>query len=137
MKIRTLGVICLLACFAVAAPLIAGQGKAAPADPLTGTWTGDWGPSAQDRNQVSVDLKWDGRALTGMVKSVRPARPDVAITKASYDAATGVVKMEAEASNPRSGQKVTYVIDGKLAANSMSGSWNHDSSKGDFKLSKQ
>ena len=45
--------------------------------------------------------------------------------------------MEAEASNPRSGQKVTYVIDAKLAGNSMSGSWNHDNSKGDFKLTKQ
>jgi len=137
MKIRTLGVICLLACFAFAAPLSAGQGKAAPADPVTGTWTGDWGPNAQDRNQVSVELKLTGGALTGTVKSVRPARPDVAISKATFDAGSGTVKMEAEASNPRSGQKVTYVIDAKLAGNSMTGSWNHDNTKGDFKLTKQ
>ena len=24
---------------------------------------GDWGPSAADRNQVTVELKWDGKAL--------------------------------------------------------------------------
>ena len=36
-------------------------------DPLSGTWTGDWGPSTQDRNQVTVELKWDGKILTGNV----------------------------------------------------------------------
>ena len=29
---------------------------AAVADPLSGTWTGDWGPSAMDRNQVTVEF---------------------------------------------------------------------------------
>ena len=36
-------------------------------DPLSGTWTGDWGPSERDRNQATVELKWDGKALTGTV----------------------------------------------------------------------
>ena len=31
---------------------------------LNGTWVGDWGPSANDRNQVTVELKWDGKNLT-------------------------------------------------------------------------
>ena len=135
MNVRRLSVIGLLACLAVA--VVAGQGKAlAQSDVLSGTWTGDWGPNAADRNQVSVDLKWDGKALTGTVRSTRPARPDVSISNATFDAATGVVKMEAEARNPRSGQAVKYVIDGKLSGTSMSGSWNHDNSKGDFKLTK-
>ncbi len=43
--------------------LFAWQGS----DPLTGTWKGDWGPSAADRNQVTLELKWDGKALTGTV----------------------------------------------------------------------
>ena len=45
--------------------------------------------------------------------------------------------MEAEAPSPRGGAAVHFVIDGKLANGSMSGSWNHDNSKGDFKLTKK
>jgi hypothetical protein len=36
-------------------------------DPLSGTWSGDWGPTPTHRNQVTVELKWDGKELTGKV----------------------------------------------------------------------
>jgi hypothetical protein len=124
--------LCLLAGLAVTP--ITGWTQQAAADPLTGTWVGDWGPNANDRNQVRVDLKWDGKALTGVVHSVRPARPDVTLQKATYTASTGSVHLEAEATNPRSGAAVHYVIEGKLANGAMTGSWNHDATKGDFKL---
>lgn len=137
MKARTLSVICLLACLALVIPALAQRGPAAPADPLTGNWTGDWGPNAGDRNQVSVDLKWDGKALTGVVKSVNPSRADVPISNSSYAAATQTVKMEAQAVNPRTNSPVKYVIEGKLNGNTITGSWNHDASKGDFKLTKK
>ena len=52
----------LLACLALALPLLA-------QDPVSGTWTGDWGPSLYDRNPVTVDLKWDGKVLSGNVNS--------------------------------------------------------------------
>lgn len=134
---RTLSVVCLLACIAIALPIIAQQKSAAPADPLSGTWTGDWGPSAGDRNQVSVDLKLAAGAVTGTVKSVTPTRDDVAISKGTYTAAGNKVHLEAEAKNPRSGQTVKYIIEGTLAGTSMTGSWNHDAVKGDFKLTKK
>jgi len=137
MKVRTISVFCLLACLAVAIPIVAQQKSAAPADPLTGTWTGDWGPNAADRNQVSIDLKWDGKALTGTVHSVNPKRDDVMVSKSTFTASTGAVHMETEVKNPRSGQTVHYIIEGKLAGTSMTGSWNHDASKGDFKLTKK
>ena len=63
MKNKIAILICLLACLAIAIPMVAQQRAAvANADPLSGTWTGDWGPNAGDRNQVSLDLKWDGKA---------------------------------------------------------------------------
>ena len=129
MKVRTLSVICLLTCL-IAIPALAVQ-----SDPLSGTWAGDWGPNASDRNQVSVDLKWDGKALTGVVKTAN--RPEVALGASTYDAATRTVKRQAEAKNPRSGQAVKYVIEGKLEGTSMTGSWTHDNTKGDFKLTKK
>ena len=137
MRARLVTVVCFLACLAIAVPMMARQGAAPAADPLSGTWTGDWGPSAGDRNMVSVELKLSGTALAGTVKSTQPARPDVALTKSTYTPATGAVHMEAQATNPRGGAAVHYIIDGKLTNGSMTGSWNHDASKGDFKLTKK
>jgi hypothetical protein len=133
---RTLSVICLLACVAIALPIIAQQ-KSAAGDPLSGTWTGDWGPNERDRNQVSVDLKMAGTAVTGTVQSVTPKRDDVAISKGTYTATGNKVHLEAEAKNPRSGAVVKYVIEGTIAGTSMTGTWNHDAVKGDFKLTKK
>ena len=41
------------------------------------------------------------------------------------------------AKNPRSGANVKYVIEGKLEGTNLTGSWNHDNTKGDFKLTKK
>jgi hypothetical protein len=108
--------------------------SAAPpsADALTGTWTGDWGPSANDRNMVTVELKWDGSALTG---TVNPGPQAVPLAKASYAADTGTIMMEADAVG-HGGEKVHYVIEGKVEGTTMSGSWTHENRTGDFKISK-
>jgi biopolymer transport protein ExbD len=136
MRARLVTVVCLLVCLAIAIPMVAQQRATPAADPLSGTWTGDWGPNAQDRNQVSVELKYDGKKeLTGTVKSINYQRPDVALTKSTYTAATNAVHMEADATGR--GGAVHYIIDGKLTGTSMAGSWNHDSTKGDFKLTKK
>ena len=134
MKVRTLSVICLLTCLVVAAPTLAQRGPA-QSDPLTGTWSGDWGPNAQDRNQVTVDLKWDGKVLTGVVRTT--GRPEVNLSNSTFDATTRTVKMEAEAKNTRTNANIKYLIDGKLDGTTLSGSWNHDNVKGDFKLTKK
>jgi len=137
MRARIVTAVCLLACLAIAIPMVAQQRATPAADPVSGTWTGDWGPSPGDRNMVSVELKLNGTALTGTVKSVQPSRPDVTLTKSTFTAATSSVHLEAEATNPRGGAVVHYVIDGKLTNGSMVGTWNHDATKGDFKLTRK
>jgi hypothetical protein len=127
-------IVALLICLTVAVPLFALQRGS---DPLTGTWTGDWGPSPGDRNTVNVDLKLNGKMVTGVVHSINFQRPDVMLEKSTFDPNTGTVHMEADAANPGGGAKVHYVIDGKLANGMMTGSWNHDGKKGDFKLTKK
>lgn len=104
----------------------------ASADPLTGTWKGDWGPTAEHRNPVVLELKWDGTALTG---TVNPGPNAVMLTKASFNKDTGMVAMEADAKGHK-GETVHYTIEGKVEGTSMTGSWNHDDKKGDFKLMK-
>jgi uncharacterized protein (DUF2147 family) len=105
----------------------------ASADPLTGTWKGDWGPTAEHRNPVTLDLKLDGTNVTG---TVNPGGPnEVALTKGSFAKDTNMVTMEADAKD-HTGKAVHYMIEGKLEGTTMSGSWTHDDKKGDFKVTK-
>jgi hypothetical protein len=105
----------------------------AAADPLSGTWTGDWGPTPTHRNQATVELKWDGKTLSG---TVNPGPNAVEIKKATFDPQSGAIHMEADATSRRGGQ-VHYLIDGKVEGNTMTGTWNHDDRKGDFKITKK
>ena len=127
---RTLrGLLFFGCCLLFAASLFAQRGAT---DPLSGTWTGDWGPTATHRNSVTVELKWDGKALTG---TVNPGPQAIPLKSATFDAASNSVRMEADARG-RGGQ-VHYTIEGKLANGTMTGSWNHDNQKGDFKITKK
>lgn len=130
MRLKATAAAYLLMCLTIAACM--GAEKSAT-DPLTGTWTGDWGPSAADRNEVTVELKWDGEALTG---TVNPGPNAVELQNGTFDAETGAVHMEADATG-RGGNEIHYVIDGKVENDTMTGSWNHDDRKGDFKITKQ
>ncbi len=108
-------------------------GFAQKADPLTGTWVGDWGPSPDDRNQVTLELKYDGKTVTG---TVNPGPNAVALQKATFDPKTNAVHFEADAKSRR-GDSIHYVIDGKVEKGVMTGSWSHDNRKGDFKITKK
>lgn len=104
----------------------------ATADSVSGTWTGDWGPTETHRNNVSLDLKLDGTNVTG---SVNPGPDAVALTSGSFSPDTGMIKMEADAPGA-GGATVHFMIEGKVEGTTMSGTWMHDDKKGDFKLTK-
>ena len=127
---KMIHLVCLAACLVFAASAFA---QKAGEDPMSGTWTGDWGPSPDDRNQVTVELKWDGKNLTG---TVNPGENAVALQKATFDSKTGAVHFEADTKNRR-GNPIHYVIEGKVAKGTMTGSWSHDNRKGDFKITKK
>jgi len=118
---------CLLICIA-ALPIF----SQTAADSVSGTWSGDWGPTATHRNNVTVQLKWDGKALTGVVN---PGPQAITLQKTSFDPKTGAVHLEADADN--NGTKVHFVIEGKVDKGTMAGSWTHDNRKGDFKITKK
>jgi hypothetical protein len=126
MKLKTPYLIGLLFCLSALVAF-------AQSDALSGTWSGDWGPSATHRNPVTVQLKWDGKVLAG---TVNPGPNAITLQKTSFDPKTGTVHMEAEAQG-RGGAKAYFIIDGKLENGALSGSWNHDNRKGDFKISKK
>src|SRR2546427_11515397 len=77
-------------------------------DPLTGTWKGDWGPSATDRNEVTLELKWDGKSLTGVVN---PGPDAIAIENSTFDPSTMKIHLEANLAR----RNLRYVVDGTVA----------------------
>jgi hypothetical protein len=102
-------------------------------DPISGKWSGDWGPNKFDRNPVTVDFKLAGKAITGTVNSEGKVVP---VKNGTFDPKTNAFHMEADAPGP--GDRVVhFVIDGKLENNTLAGSWNHDARKGDFKITKE
>jgi hypothetical protein len=114
----------------VAAPALAQFGH-----PLKGTWSGDWGPTKENRARILLELHWDGKSITG---TINPGPRAVAIKKAELNAETWDVHIEAEGKDA-SGAAVSYVIDGKLEnigayQRILSGTWIEGGKKGDFKL---
>src|SRR5262252_7584172 len=118
MKLKIVSLFSVLTCLVIVASALA-QG-----DPLSGTWTGDWGPSPNDRNDVTLQLKWDGKALTGNITGGTNVSGQIPLQKTSFDPKTGAVHMEADASSR--GRTIHYVVDGKVDKGMMAGSWNHD-----------
>ena len=116
----------------LAAPVLAQEGH-----PVVGTWYGDWGPSPQQRHDVTVIMTWDGKTIGG---TIDPGPDAVPFKTATLDSSTWTVHIEAERAD-KGGLTVRHVIDGKLANlgsynRTLSGTWTQGATKGDFKLTR-
>jgi hypothetical protein len=130
MRFPVRGTTILLAAFLVAAPALAQFGH-----PLKGTWSGDWGPTKENRTHVVLELNWDGKAITG---NINPGPKAVPLKRAELNAETWGVHFEGDGKDA-AGAAVHYVIDGKLEnvgayARVLSGTWTEGGKKGDFKV---
>jgi hypothetical protein len=102
-------------------------------DAPSGTWSGDYGPDADRRESISVDLRWEATNLRGVVHSGVRSLP---LSKASFTPETGTIAMEFDAQG-NGGRTVHYVIEGKVTGNTMSGTWTREDQRGDFRVTKQ
>jgi hypothetical protein len=105
--------------------------------PLKGTWSGDWGPTREDRRRVLLDLHWDGKAVTG---TINPGPNAVRLQKASVEPSTWAVRLEAEGPGP-AGATIRYLIEGKIEnlgayRRVLSGTWTQGAERGDFRLTR-
>ena len=101
--------------------------------PPSGTWSGDYGPDAERRESIRLDLTWEGENLRGVVHT---GFRDLPVEKVSFKPDAGTIAMEFEAQG-NNGQAVHYIIEGKVQGDAMSGTWIHDSQRGDFRLRKR
>src|SRR5215470_9011643 len=103
--------------------------------PLKKTWSGDWGPTKENRTHIVLELNWDGKAITG---NINPGPKAVPLKRAELNPDTWGVHFEGDGKDA-SGAAVHYVIDGKLEnigayARVLSGTWTEGGKKGDFKV---
>jgi hypothetical protein len=102
-------------------------------DPITGTWSGDYGPDAERRDPVKLELTLKDGKLDGTIHAGPRSLP---IRTASFVLDTGAITMEFDAQG-NNGQTVHYRAEGKVEGKQMSGSWTHDAQRGDFKVTRQ
>jgi hypothetical protein len=90
--------------------LLASLGFAQEGHPLVGSWHGSWGTSPTKQTDATFILKWDGKDITGMIN---PGLDTIKIQKASLDASTWTVHIEADTKDA-AGKAVHLVIEGKI-----------------------
>jgi hypothetical protein len=117
----------VLVCLGVAAAGLAQEGH-----PLTGTWTGDWGPSATQRNHVTLVMNWDGSNVTG---TLNPGPDSAPLAGVFLDVTTWTVRIEADAKDGH------ISAEGKLEDiasphRKLAGTWRQGTAKGDFRITR-
>ena len=105
--------------------------------PLTGTWSGDWGPAATTRTHLTVVMEWDGRNVTG---TINPGPDAVPLAAVRLDVTDWTVRIEAEAKDS-SGRPVRIAAQGRLDDigswhRTLSGTWTEGGVSGDFRLTR-
>ena len=121
-----------LSCLILAASAPAQEGH-----PLTGTWTGDWGPNTTQRTHLTFVMAWDGKNVTG---TLNPGENAIQVGSVSLDVTNWTVRFEADGKD-QSGKAVHISAEGKIddlssAHRKLSGAWTQGTTKGDFKLTR-
>jgi hypothetical protein len=129
MKHRT---ILLAYCLLTFGDLALSQAPAPTSNPITGLWTGQMvgGPN---RATINVELKYDGKTITGTVSGPELPRP-ADIKTGSFDAKTGALKFQAVIR----GDEAIVRFEGTVAQGDATGKvFLPDSNVGEFKISKK
>jgi hypothetical protein len=105
---------------------------------MSGSWVGDWGPTAAERNRVVVVLEWTGSAIVG---TINPGRNAIPVKVATVNPKDWSLHMEAETKDAQ-GRAVTYVIDGKIDDiepynRTIAGTWRVNGREGTFSITRQ
>lgn len=103
------------------------------AESLSGVWSGDWGPSERDRNDVTLELRSEGAALKG---TINPGPDAIPLSEAMFHADSQEIMLKAETKDRR-GDVLHYTIEGKVEGDTMKGTWMHERGNGDFQVTRK
>jgi hypothetical protein len=100
-------------------------------DPVTGKWGSD--------GRTNLDLKFDGKSSVSGTTIWREGNRyeyQAAIKIGSFNAKTGVLKLEGEGQRP-DGIAVAYVIEGKIEKDTVTGTFKFGAASVEFTFKKQ
>jgi hypothetical protein len=122
----------LLVCLGISIYAFAQEGH-----PLTGTWSGDWGPTTTQRNHITLVMNWDGKNISGILN---PGPDAVQIPNIFLDVTNWTVRIEADAKDP-SGSPAHITAEGKLEDiasyhRRITGTWRQGNARGDFRVTR-
>jgi hypothetical protein len=128
MRRRSVLLLSLWAISGVAVVLSAQEGH-----PLTGSWHGEWHPSAGQKVPILLYMKWNSKTIEG---TINPGPKAVPLKVAALDASNWTVHFEADTKDQKH-----IVIDGKLDNigsynRTITGTWTEGMVKGDFKVTR-
>ena len=104
---------------------------------MTGTWYGEFGPTATKRSDLTVIMNWDGKSVTGVLN---PGPDAVQLSNIALDVTNWTIRIEADAKDP-SGSPAHISAEGKLDDlgsyhRKITGTWRQGNAKGDFKITR-
>jgi hypothetical protein len=125
-------VACLIGSIVALAVMITAQ----EGHPLTGTWSGDWGPGATQRTHITMVMAWDGKTVSG---TINPGPDAIPVSAIALDVTNWTVRFEADAKSASGPVRIT--AEGRLddiasAHRTITGTWRQGTAKGNFKLTR-
>ena len=111
-------------------------GAAQEGHPLTGTWSGDWGPGAAQRTHITIVMTWDGKTVSG---TINPGPDAIAVPAIALDVTNWTIRFDADAKSASGPVRIS--AEGRLddiasAHRTITGTWRQGTAKGDFKLTR-
>lgn len=111
-------------------------GAAQEGHPLTGTWSGDWGPGATQRTHITMVMTWDGKTVSG---TINPGPDAIAVPAIALDVTNWTIRFDADAKSASGPVRIS--AEGRLddiasAHRTITGTWRQGTAKGDFKLTR-
>ena len=100
------------------------------ADPISGTWTGSMGPNETDRHPITVELKFDGTNISGLITG--PPYPGE-IKSGTFDSSTGALKLDITVKDEDS---TRVVFEGTLREGTVTGRVQMPNQSGTFTMTK-
>jgi hypothetical protein len=127
---RTLAVAC---CVLLSATSMLAQPSREKADPISGTWTGEFvPPNATSGIAVTLELKFDGKnAVSGTLTGLQSPGN---VKSGTFDPKTGALKLELGKTDDPA---VLLVLEGTVAKGAASGRVTGQDGIGEFKIAKK
>jgi len=117
--------------------LCASAARSQEGHPLTGTWSGDWGPDDSARHHVTLVITWDGKTVGG---TINPGPDAVTVNEIELDVTAWTIRFAVDAKSA-GGTAERIEVEGALenigsSHRTLAGTWRQGTEAGAFRLTR-